>query len=150
MIFHNKHLAITDTAEMAQYAFGNLDGWEDFSRKAQSGDILIVGENFGAGSSRQQAVDCFIALGIKAIVGESFGSIYFRNCVNAGLPVFVAKGIAKSNVASGDKIKIDIHTGEIYNITRDVQLPRAKPLAEVQKDIIKFGDLLKLAKNMRK
>ncbi|MFO8034052.1 MAG: 3-isopropylmalate dehydratase, partial [Candidatus Bipolaricaulota bacterium] len=86
-IYHNAHLAVTDPQEMAQYAFGNLEGWHDFPQRAKPGDILFVGENFGAGSSRQHAVDCFIALGISAIVGRSFGAIYRRNAINSGLPL---------------------------------------------------------------
>lgn len=93
MIFHNKYLYITDIKEMGKYAFSNLDGWEDFPQKAKSGDILVVGRNFGAGSSRQQAVDCFIALGISLIIGESFGAIYKRNVINSGLPLIEAPGI---------------------------------------------------------
>ena len=57
MIFHNRYLAITDIKEMGQYTFDNLKGYEDFAQKAKPGDIVITGKNFGAGSSRQQAVD---------------------------------------------------------------------------------------------
>ncbi len=71
-IYHNAFLHITDINEMGKYAFGNLEGWKDFSSKAGKGDILLVGSNFGAGSSRQQAVDCFRALGISAIIAISF------------------------------------------------------------------------------
>ncbi len=149
MIFHNKYLAITDLNEMGKYAFCNLDGWKDFPKNARKGDILIVGENFGAGSSRQQAVDCFIALGIQAIVGESFGSIYFRNCVNAGLPVLIAPKIARSNVQTGDKIEINLSDGKIFDITRNIELPSAKPLTDVQRQIMSAGGLLKLAQKMR-
>ncbi|MGD9405154.1 MAG: 3-isopropylmalate dehydratase, partial [Anaerolineae bacterium] len=78
MIFHNRYLHITDVGEMGQYALDNLKGWEDFAQRAQPGDILLAGANFGAGSSRQQAVDCFRALGIGAIVAESYGAIYKR------------------------------------------------------------------------
>ena len=145
MIYHNKHLAVVDIGEMAQYAFGNLEGWQDFPKKAERGDILIVGKNFGAGSSRQHAVDCFIALGISAIVGESFGAIYYRNAINAGLPIFIAPNIASSGIRSGDKIEIDTTTGKIFNITRNTELPPAKPISDVQKKIIEAGGLLELA-----
>ena len=87
MIFHNAHLAITDISEMGKYAFGNLEGWEDFPEKAEKNDIIFVGKNFGAGSSRQQAVDCFKSLGCSLIVAESFGAIYKRNAINAGFPI---------------------------------------------------------------
>lgn len=149
MIFHNRHLAITDIAEMGKYAFGNLAGWADFPQKAQPGDILIVGQNFGAGSSRQQAVDCFISLGISAIIGESFGAIFFRNAINAGMPIFTAQGIASADVKSGDEIEVNISTGSIRNITKNVDLPRAKPISDVQRKIMEAGGLLKLAEQMR-
>ncbi len=149
MIYHNKHLAVTDISEMGKYAFGNLEGWEDFPSRAKPGDILVVGKNFGAGSSRQHAVDCFIALGVQAIVGESFGAIYYRNAINAGLPVFVAPGIASAQVESGDVIEIDTESGRIYNATKGVELPSAKPLSEAEREILDAGGLLKLAKRIR-
>jgi homoaconitate hydratase family protein len=91
MIFHNRYLAITDVNEMGQFTFDNLKGFEDFSKKAKTGDIIISGKNFGSGSSRQQAVDCFSALGIQAIIAESFGAIYERNAINAAFPIIICK-----------------------------------------------------------
>ena len=87
MIFHNRHLSITDIDEMGQHTFGNLEGYEDFSKKVKSGDIVICGKNFGSGSSRQQAVDCFISLGVQCVLSESFGAIYERNAINAAFPI---------------------------------------------------------------
>lgn len=81
-IYHNAFLHITDISKMGQYALGNLEGWKDFPQKANPGDIIIAGRNFGAGSSRQQAVDCFVSLNIGLIIAPSFGAIYFRNAVN--------------------------------------------------------------------
>ena len=77
-----KKKKITDINEMGQYTFDNLDGDKDFAKKAKPGDIIITAKTFGAGSSRQQAVDCFKSLGISAIIAESFGSIYERNAIN--------------------------------------------------------------------
>jgi len=76
---------------MGQYAFDNLPGFENFARMSLPGDIVIAGKNFGSGSSRQQAVDCFISLGIQGLVAESFGAIYERNAINAALPVISMK-----------------------------------------------------------
>ncbi len=75
MIYHNRYLTVTDIKEMGQYTFDNLEGFEHFAREAQPGDIVITGKNFGAGSSRQQAVDCFRSLGVQAILARSFGAI---------------------------------------------------------------------------
>ena len=85
MIFHNSHLHITAIAEMGPHAFGNLEGWQDFPQKCGKNDIVVAGQNFGAGSSRQQAVDCFAALGVSTIIAESFGAIYKRNAINSGM-----------------------------------------------------------------
>jgi 3-isopropylmalate dehydratase small subunit len=74
---------------MGKFAFGNLNGYEDFSKKVGRGDIIVAGKNFGSGSSRQQAVDCFRALGIQCIIAESFGVIYERNAINAAFPILV-------------------------------------------------------------
>ena len=103
MIFHNRHLHITKLEEMRPYAFGNLEGWQDFPQKAKQNDLLIVGGNFGAGSSRQQAVACFTALGIPLIIGESFGAIYKRNAINAGMALIECPGITDSGLESGDE-----------------------------------------------
>ncbi|MFX0124961.1 MAG: 3-isopropylmalate dehydratase [Candidatus Hodarchaeota archaeon] len=148
MIFHNKHLHITDIHEMGKFAFGNLEGWEDFSEKTKSGDILIVGKNFGAGSSRQQAVDCFRALGVQMIIGESFGAIYKRNTINSGLPLMVAPEIMTDNIVTGDKIKVDLETGEIVNISKDHILKKATPLSKVQLDIYYAGTLFEYGKSL--
>ncbi|MFX1283819.1 MAG: 3-isopropylmalate dehydratase [Promethearchaeota archaeon] len=148
MIFHNKHLHITDINEMGQYTFGNLQGWQDFSDKAKSGDILIVGMNFGAGSSRQQAVDCFRALGVQMIIGESFGAIYKRNTINSGLPLMVASEIMSDNIETGDKIKVNLKTGEIVNISKNQPLKVATPLSKVQLDIYDVGNLFEYGKKL--
>ncbi len=141
MIFHNRYLAITDIGKMGQYAFDNLRGFEDFASSTQPGDILVTGKNFGCGSSRQHAVDCFISLGIQGIIAESFGAIYERNAINAGLPVITFKSINEVRLAEGDKVKINLKTGEIINITKN-RTAFAEPFSEVQCDIYQKGTLL--------
>ncbi len=146
MIFHNKYLYITDIKEMGKYAFSNLEGWEDFPQKAKPGDILVVGRNFGAGSSRQQAVDCFIALGISLIIGESFGAIYKRNVINSGLPLIEAPGIFESGLKTGDVIEVNLETGEIF---RDGKLIfRGKPMSSVALDIYDAGGIFEYGKRL--
>ncbi|HYW96305.1 MAG TPA: aconitase/3-isopropylmalate dehydratase large subunit family protein [Bacteroidales bacterium] len=140
MIYHNSHLTVTDQDEMGNYAFGNLEGYRDFSRQASKGDIIFTGKNFGAGSSRQQAVDCFISLGIQAIVAESFGAIYERNAINAGFPLLVAPGIADLNLEDGDEVTIHLESGEIKNLTKNKHL-KATPFSEVQMEIYQNGGL---------
>jgi 3-isopropylmalate dehydratase small subunit len=146
MIFHNKYLYITDLKEMGKHAFSNLPGWEDFPKKAKAGDILVVGRNFGAGSSRQQAVDCFIALGIAAIVGESFGAIYKRNVINSGLPLIEAPGIFNSGLKSGDIIEINVETGEIFKDGK--MIFKGKPMSKVALDIYDAGGIFEYGRSM--
>ncbi len=141
MIFHNRYLAITDLNEMGKYAFDNLKGFEDFGSKALPGDIIISGKNFGSGSSRQQAVDCFISLGIQAIVAESFGSIYERNAINAAFPIITCKNIGELNLQNGDRIRIDIISGEIENL-KNGSKTRGEPFSEIQLEIYRNGGLL--------
>lgn len=141
MIYHNKHLAVTDIDEMGRYALGNLPGWEDFPQKAQPGDILITGKNFGAGSSRQHAVDCFSTLGIQAILAESFGSIYERNAINAGMPVLTYANLDELELVDRDLITIDLEGGTITN-KRNGKSAIISRFSEIQKMIYKAGDLL--------
>ncbi|MGE5420919.1 MAG: aconitase family protein, partial [Chloroflexota bacterium] len=139
MIFHNRYLTITDINEMGKYTFDNLNGFEDFSKKVKKGDIIITGKNFGCGSSRQQAVDCFISLGISAIVAESFGAIYERNAINAAFPVIVLKSAAE--IKDGDLVKIDMKSGEIVDMTTGGTY-YAEPFSDVQYNIYSRGGLL--------
>ena len=143
-IYHNKHLAVTDIEQMGKFAFGNLNGWEDFPSRVRTGDILIVGRNFGSGSSRQQAVDCFRALGISAIVGISFGAIYYRNAVNSGFPVLVVPELTEETIETGEIIEINLITGRMRNITKQLALPDATGFSDVQRRIWEAGGLLNL------
>jgi len=140
MIYHNRYLSITDINEMGQYTFDNLEGYETFAKQAKDGDIVVVGKNFGCGSSRQQAVDCFKALGISVIIAESFGSIYERNAINNAFPILVAEDII-SVIGDKDIISVDFETGEICNKTQN-KTYHAKPFSKVQLEIYKRGGLL--------
>ncbi len=140
MIFHNRYLAITDINEMGQYTFDNLSGYEDFAKKAQKGDIVVVHKNFGSGSSRQQAVDCFISLGIQAIIAESFGAIYERNAINAAFPILTYNSIEKLNLSDGDHISLNLETGDFENVDKGTKT-RINPFYEVQMEIYQNGGL---------
>jgi 3-isopropylmalate/(R)-2-methylmalate dehydratase small subunit len=149
MIFHNKWLHIVNTEEMGQHAFGNLPGWETFPKLASGNNILIVGKNFGAGSSRQQAVDCFRALGVTLIIGESFGAIYKRNAINSGMPLMIASNIMEnSEISTGDHLKINLITGQIFNETKKLDF-ESTPLSQVQLDIYQASNLFEYGKSLR-
>jgi len=140
MIFHNRYLAITEMDEMGQYAFDNLAGYEDFAKKCQEGDIIVVKKNFGSGSSRQQAVDCFAALGIQAILAESYGSIYERNAINAAFPIVSYDTLKGLDLKDGQKIRVNFETGEVVNLENNNKI-QANPFSDVQLEIFQNGGL---------
>jgi len=142
MIFHNRYLSITDINEMGQYTFDNLEGYENFAKEAKKGDILIVGKNFGCGSSRQQAVDCFKSLGISVIIAESFGAIYERNAINSAMPILVAADITEK-IDDKDELSVDFTTGKIIDKAQG-KTYHAKPFSKSQLEIYRKGGLLKI------
>lgn len=148
-IYHNAHLHITDLTEMGEYALGNLEGWRDFPRQAGPGDLLVAGRNFGAGSSRQQAVDCFIALKIGAILSPSFGAIYFRNAVNSGFPVLrcpeIDQLVHSGILETGDEIRIPFLSGDAQIVNKTVSF-HVIPMSEVQYEIYRVGNLYNYGK----
>ena len=150
-IFHNAFLHITEIGEMGPYTLGNLKGWEDFPKKAGPGDIVAAGRNFGAGSSRQQAVDCFRALGIGAIIAASFGAIYFRNAVNSGFPVFrwprMEEAVGRKLFRNSDHIIIESRTGRGYNETNQQDFI-LEPMSGVQAAIFEAGSLFGYARTL--
>ncbi len=141
MIFHNRHLAVTDINEMGQHAFSNLKEWEDYPKKSEPGDIIITGKNFGAGSSRQQAVDCFKSLQNQAILAKSFGAIYERNAINAGFPVLTYDSLNGLQLQNRDTVIIDLEKGIITN-KKNNRTALISRFTEVQKKIYQKGDLL--------
>jgi 3-isopropylmalate dehydratase small subunit len=140
MIYHNRHLAITDPVEMGAFALGNLEGYETFAGRARKGDVIFAGKNFGAGSSRQQAVDCFVSLGISCVIAESFGAIYERNAINAAFPILTTGDIPALELKEGDIVTINIETGEILN-ERNQKRIQARPFSDVQLKIYQNGGL---------
>jgi 3-isopropylmalate/(R)-2-methylmalate dehydratase small subunit len=150
MIFHNAHLHITDISQMGRFALGNLEGWQDFPLKAQPGDILIAGRNFGAGSSRQQAVDCFKALQTALMIAPSFGAIYFRNAVNSGFPVLCCPDLSdlvSQGMQSGDNLSLDVLNGrgKIEGRPGGFDL---EPMSQVQYAIWQAGGLFAYARSL--
>jgi 3-isopropylmalate dehydratase small subunit len=140
MIFHNRHLAITDPKEMGRHTFGNLPGHEDFPARARAGDILVTGTNFGCGSSRQQAVDCFRSLGIALVVARSFGAIWERNAINSALPILAAD-LLGAGIRDGEQIEVDLETGVIRRAGGEAV--RGRPWSAVQLAIHERGGLLR-------
>jgi len=145
MIYHNAHLAVTEIEKMGQYAFGNLEGYKDFADKAQTGDIVLAGDNFGSGSSRQHAVDCFKALGVQAVVARSFGAIYKRNAINSGFPIIELPGLHAELFNHFSQVELNLESGTLSAGKNRFQ---GNPMSTVARDIYLAGGLFQYAETM--
>lgn len=103
---------------LASHCLETVDA--SFATGVAEGDILIAGENFGIGSSREQAAQVLKHLGIKAIVAKSFGGIFFRNALNFGLVTLTSNELGQ--IKQGDKVSINAATGELIHIDKNTQL----------------------------
>jgi 3-isopropylmalate/(R)-2-methylmalate dehydratase small subunit len=138
----------TDYVISGKYKFKTLDMNElakhvmedirpGFYGEITAGDFVVAGENLGAGSSREQAPLVLKAAGIGAVVAKSFARIFYRNCINVGLPVVE---VDTSQIAEGDVLEIDIVNGVVRNVTKKMTL-EAKPLPPVMMTILNDGGL---------
>jgi len=143
MIFHNRWLHITELSEMAQHALGNLEGYEDFAARVKPGSWVVAGRNFGAGSSRQQAVDCFKALGCVGVIAISVAPIYLRNAINAAMPAAQIPDLAGA-VEPGDVLALDMEAGTLTNERTNTVLQAEPPISSVQVEIYRAGGLLRM------
>jgi len=109
----------------------------------KSGDIIVTGKNFGAGSSRQQAVDCFKSLEIPMILAESYGAIYERNAINAALPILTydPKVLVDLQIVNGCEISVNLENSTITN-TETGKSAQLNEFSSVQMEIYKRGGLL--------
>ncbi len=105
VIIPGKYLRTTDMQEFADHAMEGID--PEFSKKVQKGDIIVGGNNFGCGSSREQAPLALKYAGVACVVAKSFGRIFFRNAINVGLPLMEADVTCNE----GDTVKIDLLQG---------------------------------------
>lgn len=109
-IIASQYLLFPTIEEMKKYTFESLD--PDFAKKVQPGDFVVAGENFGCGSSREQAPSVLKALGVKAVIAKSFARIFYRNAINIGLPVIICKDLY-DNVADQDEMELLLEEGII-------------------------------------
>ena len=138
-IIPSQYLLLPTVEEMKQYTFEPLN--KDFATTIQLGDIIVGGENFGSGSSREQAPLVLKALGVSAVVAKSFARIFFRNAINIGLPVLICKEIY-DRVENKDTLEIDVQQGTIRNLTNDEEFISTKLPVHVM-NILAAGGLIK-------
>lgn len=127
--------------EMAQHALEDLD--PDFVKKVKKGDILVVGKNFGMGSSREQAAIAIKEAGISVIIAKSFARIYFRNAINAGMPVLKSSEAVEA-IGNGETITIDLEKGEIIAEKGTFSFP---PYPETVMNILEHNGLINFIKS---
>ncbi|TLZ57916.1 MAG: 3-isopropylmalate dehydratase small subunit [Methanobacteriota archaeon] len=123
-IISGKYLGTTDSKAFAAHAFEAVD--PTWAKKVKAGDLIVAGDNFGCGSSREQAPIALKTLGVSAILANSFARIFFRNAINLGFPVLECPGLRRK-VNAGDVLEVDMARGEVRlpsgEITRFNALP---------------------------
>ncbi len=109
-IIASQYLLFPTIDEMKAHTFESLNA--DFATSVKPGDFVVADENFGCGSSREQAPSVLKALGVKAVVAKSFARIFYRNSINIGMPVIVSKELHDA-VSEGDDMELDLEAGQI-------------------------------------
>ena len=146
VIIPARYLNTSDDRELASHCFEGLDN--DFRDKVKERRIIVAGNNFGCGSSREHAPLSIKTSGVKAIIAASFSRIFFRNSINIGLPVISSKEAADF-IQDGDELELDFSSGKIKDITRD-RLFEINPLPEFIQSIIKSGGYINFIKESLK
>ena len=142
-IIASQYLLLPNLDEMKGHAFESLD--PDFAKKVKSGDFVVGGENFGCGSSREQAPGVLKALGVQAVIAKSFARIFFRNAINIGLPILECPAASEA-IAEGDTVSIDFDTGVITDETTGRTF-QAAPFPPFIQNIIAKGGLMNSLKD---
>lgn len=135
-IIASQYIIYPTIDEMKVHAFESLDA--AFASQVQEGDYVVVSENFGCGSSREQAPAVLKALGVKAVVAKSFARIFYRNAINIGLPVIVCKDLYE-NVNAGDEMELSMKEGVVRTGGREFQCTK---LPEYMQGILDQGGLI--------
>ena len=128
-------------ADMGEHAMEGID--RGFTENAKPGDVIVAGENWGCGSSREQAVKCLKARGISCVIAKSVGRIYYRNAINEGFLVIICPQAADGILPEDE---IDINTSEGY-ISAGKKIFRFSPAPKHIEEMMKAGGLIQYTKN---
>jgi 3-isopropylmalate/(R)-2-methylmalate dehydratase small subunit len=137
-IIGGKYLTIIDPNELKKHVFEIA--LPEFAKGALPGDIIVAGENFGCGSSREHAPQAMRAIGVGAVVADSFARIFFRNSINLGLPTVEAQGV-RAIFEKGDVARIEMRSGRITN-TRTGASVHFPPLPHHLLELLEVGGLV--------
>ena len=135
-IIASQYLLFPTIDEMKVHTFDSLN--TDFASQVKPGDFVVADENFGCGSSREQAPSVLKALGVKAIIAKSFARIFYRNSINIGMPVIVSKELYDA-VQDGDEMELDLQAGKIVANGKEFSCTK---LPEKMQEILDQGGLI--------
>jgi len=141
LIIAARYLNTSEPSKLAKYVMEDAD--PEFVTKMSRGDIIVAGENFGCGSSREHAPIALKAAGVSAIIAPTFARIFYRNAFNMGLPIFELEESAEIN--EGDTVKIDMEKGEIINISQ-AKSYKFTPIPDFMQALVDAGGLISFAK----
>jgi 3-isopropylmalate/(R)-2-methylmalate dehydratase small subunit len=142
VIIPARFLNVSDKKFLAASAFADLR--PDFAKGVKSGDVMVGGNNFGCGSSREHAPLAIKEAGISVIIAKSFARIFYRNSFNIGLPILESKEAAES-LDENDIVTADLATGVIVNKTKGKTF-QAKPVPDFMREVIETGGLVEYIK----
>ena len=138
VIIPARYLNTSDHAELASHCMEDLD--TTFVSRVKQGDIIVAGENFGCGSSREHAPIAIKASGISLVIAKSFARIFYRNAINIGLAIVECPAAAEE-ISEGDKVEADLDNGIIRDLTTGKEYKTA-PFPEFVQKIIENGGLM--------
>lgn len=142
VIIPARYLNTQSAAELASHCMEDID--KTFITRVKQGDLMVGGENFGCGSSREHAPVAIKAAGISCVIAKSFARIFYRNAINIGLPILECDAAA-NGIDAGDEVEVDFDTGVITDVTKGESWQAAAFPPFIQ-NIIKAGGLLKSLK----
>lgn len=140
-IIPGKYLVLNTPEELAKHAFEGVR--PEFASSVRKGDIIVAGDNFGCGSSREHAPLALKGAGISCVIAKSFARIFFRNSINIGLPMLECREADK--ISDGDLLEVDFTSGLILNKTKN-ETYAATPLPEFLQEIVRKGGLIEFTK----
>jgi len=140
-----RYLNVSEEAELARHCMEDID--PTWVEKIAPGDVIVAGENFGCGSSREHAPRCIKAAGIACVVARSFARIFFRNAINVGLPI-VECPPAAVDIQTGHRVEVDLAASTLTNLTTGRTF-RFEPFAPEMEAIIQSGGLMNFVRRRR-
>ncbi len=142
VIIPARYLNTSDHSELAAHCMEDLD--KEFTKRVNKGDIMVAGDNFGCGSSREHAPIAIKASGISLVIANTFARIFYRNSINIGLAILECPE-AVANISDGDTVEADLDNGIIYNRTTGKEF-KTQPFPEFIQKIIENGGLIETIK----